>query len=59
MAEQREEELRQQLEALKDTDRRGSTAQEEAPGQPFNREVNETLIPPNFREIVVEPFDGT
>ncbi|RDX59107.1 hypothetical protein CR513_61913, partial [Mucuna pruriens] len=28
-------------------------------GQPFTSEIDETHIPPNFREIVVEPFDGT
>ncbi|RDX63594.1 hypothetical protein CR513_57959, partial [Mucuna pruriens] len=28
-------------------------------GQPFSEEIDETPIPPNFREVVVEPFDGT
>ncbi|RDX78624.1 hypothetical protein CR513_41076, partial [Mucuna pruriens] len=27
-------------------------------GQPFSEEIDETPIPPNFREVVVEPFDG-
>ncbi|RDY01555.1 hypothetical protein CR513_15104, partial [Mucuna pruriens] len=41
VAEQREEELRQQIAALR-------AASE-----------HETPIPPNFREVVVEPFDGS
>ncbi|RDX91669.1 hypothetical protein CR513_26318, partial [Mucuna pruriens] len=57
MAEQREEELRQQIAALKAADRRESAAREE--GIPFCKEIDEILIPPNFREVVVEPFDGT
>ncbi|RDX72888.1 hypothetical protein CR513_47569, partial [Mucuna pruriens] len=28
-------------------------------GQPFSKEINETLVPPSFKEVVVEPFDGT
>ncbi|RDY05051.1 hypothetical protein CR513_11150, partial [Mucuna pruriens] len=27
-------------------------------GQPFCREIDETPIPLNFREVVVEPFSG-
>ncbi|RDX96452.1 hypothetical protein CR513_20888, partial [Mucuna pruriens] len=27
--------------------------------QPFSQEIDETQVPPNFREVVVEPFDGT
>ncbi|RDY09777.1 hypothetical protein CR513_05817, partial [Mucuna pruriens] len=64
MAQQREEELRQQFEALKAACRGEPAVATEAPtqpfwGQPFSREIDETLIPPNFREIVVDPFDGT
>ncbi|RDY06337.1 hypothetical protein CR513_09689, partial [Mucuna pruriens] len=59
----REEELQQQLEALKAAGMREPAVATEAPaqpfwGQPFSREIDETLIPPNFKEIVVEPFDG-
>ncbi|RDY11282.1 hypothetical protein CR513_04081, partial [Mucuna pruriens] len=28
-------------------------------GQPFTKEINGKPIPANFREVVVEPFDGT
>ncbi|RDX97030.1 hypothetical protein CR513_20248, partial [Mucuna pruriens] len=27
--------------------------------QPFSEEIDETTILPNFREVVIEPFDGT
>ncbi|RDY05175.1 Retrovirus-related Pol polyprotein from transposon 17.6, partial [Mucuna pruriens] len=62
-AEGRENELRQQIAAM-----RASRDREEEPeevvttpfwGQPFCKEIDETSIPPNFREIVVEPFDGS
>ncbi|RDX90529.1 hypothetical protein CR513_27600, partial [Mucuna pruriens] len=48
IAEQREEELRRQIANLK--------ARNE---QPFCEEIDEARIPPNFREILVDPFDGT
>ncbi|RDX74327.1 hypothetical protein CR513_45942, partial [Mucuna pruriens] len=64
MAERREEELRQQIAALKVGDRREPTTHGEGSaqpfwGQPFCEEIDETHIPPNFREVVVESFDGT
>ncbi|RDX99757.1 hypothetical protein CR513_17151, partial [Mucuna pruriens] len=64
MAERREEELRQQIATFKTTERQNPTPREENSiqpfwGQPFASEIDETCIPPNFREIVVEPFDGT
>ncbi|RDX88911.1 hypothetical protein CR513_29455, partial [Mucuna pruriens] len=64
MTQWREEELRQQLEVLKAVGRVEPIVVAEAPtqpfwGQPFSRGIDETLIPPNFREIVVDPFDGT
>ncbi|RDX61807.1 hypothetical protein CR513_59925, partial [Mucuna pruriens] len=43
MAKRREEDLRRQIAAL----------------QPFCEEIDETPIPPNFREVIVDPFDGT
>ncbi|RDY07417.1 hypothetical protein CR513_08479, partial [Mucuna pruriens] len=64
MAERREEELHQQIAVLKTTERQNPTPREENSvqpfwGKPFYREIDETCIPLNFREIVVEPFDGT
>ncbi|RDX60997.1 hypothetical protein CR513_60820, partial [Mucuna pruriens] len=52
MAEQREEELRQQIALMKaaEVERRGTVVREE---------IDRTIIPPNFREIVVELFDRT
>ncbi|RDY04065.1 hypothetical protein CR513_12273, partial [Mucuna pruriens] len=57
-AQQREEELRRQLEAAKTT-RGGEPSTPPFWGQPFSKEIDETPVPPNFRELVVEPFDGT
>ncbi|RDX64085.1 hypothetical protein CR513_57398, partial [Mucuna pruriens] len=61
-AQERAEELQQQLEAIKGA-RRENLVQQETPlsfwGQPFNQEIDDTRVPPNFREIVVEPFDGS
>ncbi|RDX74230.1 hypothetical protein CR513_46052, partial [Mucuna pruriens] len=64
MAEQREEELRRQI-----ADMRARNGQEPkgrgehtAPPlwkQPFCEEVDEARIPHHFREILVDPFDGT
>ncbi|RDY07949.1 hypothetical protein CR513_07889, partial [Mucuna pruriens] len=51
MAEQREEELRQQIAALRAASGHDQT------GQLFCKEIDETPIPLNFREVVVEPFD--
>ncbi|RDX91034.1 hypothetical protein CR513_27050, partial [Mucuna pruriens] len=66
MVEQRKEELRQQIAMMKaaEVERQGAAVREVAPiqpfwGQPFSKEIDRTIIPPNFREIVVEPFDGT
>ncbi|RDX58324.1 hypothetical protein CR513_62370, partial [Mucuna pruriens] len=66
MAEQREDELCQQIAMMKATSekRRGGAMLEVTHiqpfwGQPFSEEIDGTPIPPNFREIVVEPFDGT
>ncbi|RDX58414.1 hypothetical protein CR513_62271, partial [Mucuna pruriens] len=63
-AEKREEELRWQIEALKATREQDPEEPEEVItppfwGQPFCKEIDETAIPPNFREVVVEPFDGS
>ncbi|RDY03211.1 hypothetical protein CR513_13235, partial [Mucuna pruriens] len=57
MAEQREEELRQQIVALKAADRRElatreGTAVQAFWKQSFCEEIDKTLIPPNFKEIV-------
>ncbi|RDX76124.1 hypothetical protein CR513_43918, partial [Mucuna pruriens] len=51
MAKQREEELRQQIVVMKATtaEKRGVVPEE----------IDGTPTPPNFREIVVEPFGGT
>ncbi|RDX63853.1 hypothetical protein CR513_57664, partial [Mucuna pruriens] len=62
VAEKREEELRQQIAALRAARERDQEECEENAtqsfwGQPFCREIDETPIPPNFREVVVEPFD--
>ncbi|RDX69579.1 hypothetical protein CR513_51294, partial [Mucuna pruriens] len=54
-AEKREEELRQQIAALRAAKERDQEEYEENATQP---EIDETAIPPNFREVVVEPFDG-
>ncbi|RDX75844.1 hypothetical protein CR513_44234, partial [Mucuna pruriens] len=63
-AEKREEELRQQIAALKTVEEQNQEecGEEVTPpfwGQPFCKEIDETIIPPNFREVVVEPFDGS
>ncbi|RDX88461.1 hypothetical protein CR513_29947, partial [Mucuna pruriens] len=47
-----------------EAERRGAAICEVTPiqpfwGQPFSKKIDETIIPPNFREIVVEPFDET
>ncbi|RDX94532.1 hypothetical protein CR513_23075, partial [Mucuna pruriens] len=64
VAERREEELRQQVAALKAAKERDQEEHEEMAtppflGQPFCKEIDETAIPSNFREVVVEPFDGS
>ncbi|RDX65360.1 hypothetical protein CR513_55986, partial [Mucuna pruriens] len=63
MVELKEDGLRRQLARFKATEREATT-REMTPispcwGQPFSSEIDETPIPPSFREIVVEPFDGT
>ncbi|RDX71574.1 hypothetical protein CR513_49063, partial [Mucuna pruriens] len=62
-AENREEELRQQIAALRAAGEKGEEPEEMVTppfwGQPFCKEIDETSIPPNFREIIVEPFDGS
>ncbi|RDX96594.1 hypothetical protein CR513_20733, partial [Mucuna pruriens] len=63
-AERREEELRQQIAALKTAEEQNQEehGEEVTPpfwGQPFCKEIDETVIPPNFREVVVESFDGS
>ncbi|RDX99702.1 hypothetical protein CR513_17219, partial [Mucuna pruriens] len=51
------------LEAIKGARGREAPTQQETPqsfwGQPFSQEIDETRVPPNFREIMVEPFDGS
>ncbi|RDY14057.1 hypothetical protein CR513_00936, partial [Mucuna pruriens] len=61
---QREEELCRQIAVLRDASGNDQTMHEESPtqplwGKPFYKEINETPIPLNFREVVVEPFDGS
>ncbi|RDX87784.1 hypothetical protein CR513_30704, partial [Mucuna pruriens] len=56
-AQERAEELQQQLEAIRGTQREETPTQIKASpqvfwGQPFSQEINET-------EIMVEPFDGS
>ncbi|RDX61759.1 hypothetical protein CR513_59986, partial [Mucuna pruriens] len=63
MAEMREE-LRRQLARFKAVEEREVTHPEATfmhpfCGQPFSSDIDETPIPSGFREIVVEPFDGT
>ncbi|RDY05219.1 hypothetical protein CR513_10970, partial [Mucuna pruriens] len=63
-AERREEELRQQIAALRAAEERNQEEHGEGAtppfwGQAFCKEIDETIIPPNFREVVVEPFDGS
>ncbi|RDX64040.1 hypothetical protein CR513_57450, partial [Mucuna pruriens] len=63
-AERREEELRQQIAALRaakeqDQEEHGEVATPPFWGQPFCKEIDETAIPSNFREVVVEHFDGS
>ncbi|RDX83446.1 hypothetical protein CR513_35628, partial [Mucuna pruriens] len=62
-AQERAEELQRQLEAVREAHGRGAPTQQETPqsfwGQPFNQEIGEIRVPPNFREITVEPFDGS
>ncbi|RDX88232.1 hypothetical protein CR513_30210, partial [Mucuna pruriens] len=52
-AQERAEELQQQLEAMKGA-RRENLVQQETPSK-----IDDTRVPSNFREIVVEPFDGS
>ncbi|RDX82671.1 hypothetical protein CR513_36511, partial [Mucuna pruriens] len=63
MVESREEELRQQIAAFKAASRQEPMTQDASSGQPFwgqpfSEEIDETPVPTNFREIVIEPFDG-
>ncbi|RDY09023.1 hypothetical protein CR513_06682, partial [Mucuna pruriens] len=63
-AQEREEELQRQLKAIKGTQRGEASTQIEASpqifwGQPFSQEIDETRVPLKFREIMVEPFDGS
>ncbi|RDX74989.1 hypothetical protein CR513_45188, partial [Mucuna pruriens] len=64
--EEQEEELHRQLVAVKAiVEKPGGeatlpTASSQAfCAQPFNEEIDEIVIPPNFREVVIEPFDQT
>ncbi|RDX78857.1 hypothetical protein CR513_40798, partial [Mucuna pruriens] len=64
MAELREEELRQQIAALKAANRLEPGPADDNSGQSFwgrlfSVEIDEALVPTNFREIIIEPFDGT
>ncbi|RDX89002.1 hypothetical protein CR513_29341, partial [Mucuna pruriens] len=64
MAEQREEELRRQIASLKirneqEQEIRGEGLAQPLWRQPFCEEIDEARIPPHFREILVDPFDGT
>ncbi|RDX76946.1 hypothetical protein CR513_43007, partial [Mucuna pruriens] len=62
--EQREEELRRQISDLKarnerEMEVRGENSTRFAWRQPFCEEIDEVQIPANFREVLVDPFDGT
>ncbi|RDX73338.1 hypothetical protein CR513_47076, partial [Mucuna pruriens] len=65
MVEQMEEELRQQLTAMKvDVEKAEGPVRSMVDthafwGQPFNKEIDRNHIPPNFRELMMDPFDGT
>ncbi|RDX65346.1 Peptidyl-prolyl cis-trans isomerase FKBP16-1, chloroplastic, partial [Mucuna pruriens] len=64
MAEQREEELRQQIASLKARNEQEQEVRGEHLAQPLWRqpsceEIDEARIPPHFREISVDPFDET
>ncbi|RDX93787.1 hypothetical protein CR513_23909, partial [Mucuna pruriens] len=64
LVEERHLEAMKQIAALKAASKCDQTVHEEIPAQPFwgqlfCREIDETPIPPNFREVVVEPFDGS
>ncbi|RDY08265.1 hypothetical protein CR513_07524, partial [Mucuna pruriens] len=58
VVEQREEELRQAASGREQIEHEEGLAQPFW-GQPFCKEIDETLISPNFREVIVEPFDGS
>ncbi|RDX92430.1 hypothetical protein CR513_25449, partial [Mucuna pruriens] len=64
MAEQREEELRQQIASLKarneqEQEVRGEHLAQPLWRQPFCEEIDEARVPPHFREISVDSFDRT
>ncbi|RDX95130.1 hypothetical protein CR513_22389, partial [Mucuna pruriens] len=64
MAEQREEKLKQQIASLKarneqEQEMRGEHLAQPLWRQPFCEEIDEARIPLHFREILVNPFDGT
>ncbi|RDX68078.1 hypothetical protein CR513_52973, partial [Mucuna pruriens] len=64
MAKQREEELRRQIASLRmrneqEPEGRGEHVAQPLWKQPFCEEIDEARIPPHFREILVDPFDGT
>ncbi|RDX80343.1 hypothetical protein CR513_39123, partial [Mucuna pruriens] len=56
MVEQREEELRQNEQ---EQEMRGEELAQPLWRHPFCEEIDEARIPPHFREILVDPFDGT
>ncbi|RDX97087.1 hypothetical protein CR513_20184, partial [Mucuna pruriens] len=58
--EEREARLREQRELLRSTE--GHSDPLPLPvawGQPFNEQIDGTPIPPQFKELVVDPFDGS
>ncbi|RDX80410.1 hypothetical protein CR513_39042, partial [Mucuna pruriens] len=64
MAEQREEELRRRIASLKARDEqeqevRGEHVAQPLWKQPFCEEIDEARVPLHFREISVDPFNGT
>ncbi|RDX78451.1 hypothetical protein CR513_41271, partial [Mucuna pruriens] len=64
MAKQREEDLRRQIASLKtrneqEQETRGEHVALPLWRQPFGEEIDEARVPPHFREISVDPFDGT
>ncbi|RDX61811.1 hypothetical protein CR513_59919, partial [Mucuna pruriens] len=60
MAEQREEELRRQIASLKMRNEQEQEGRGKHVAQPLWRQpFGEEIVPPHFREISVDPFDGT
>ncbi|RDY00055.1 hypothetical protein CR513_16811, partial [Mucuna pruriens] len=56
----RAEELKEQLESLWDVGGHSNPPLPRVPcGLPFSEQTDSTLIPPQFKELVVDPFDSS